>query len=300
MPTAEISRFWDATRAKLAEVEMNPNVEPVEPTEVLNAEGNRKTRRIYQVVLTSFEGQRIRAWYTTPEGEPPIHGWPAIMETPGYGGVMPLPLYLVQYGYATLSLFPRSQGESLKEWEIEYGTKLVYHVTDRDSYYYRGAYMDCVRGLDFLHSRPEIDASRIGLLGYSGGGGLTLAIAALDHRVSAAVAGVPWMCNFPVAAETTASPYSELRDYLVEHPQERAMVLETLSYFDQLSLADGITCPTLISAAIADDVHPLSTIMPVFEKIRSLKSIMVYPDLEHGYRAEFSNHAKAWMDRYLR
>jgi cephalosporin-C deacetylase-like acetyl esterase len=81
-------------------------------------EGRIKTRTIHRVIMSSFEGQRIRAWYTVPTGQPPTQGWPAIMEVPGYGGIMPLPVHLVQYGYATLSLYPRSQGESLKGWEI--------------------------------------------------------------------------------------------------------------------------------------------------------------------------------------
>ena len=55
-----------------------------------------------------------------------------------------------------------------------------------------------------------------------------------------------------------------------------------------------------IASAIIDEVHPLRTVLPVFEKIGSLKSIVVYPDLEHEYRTDFTNHAKAWMDRYLR
>ena len=40
--------------------------------------------------------------------------------------------------------------------------------------------------------------------------------------------------------------------------------------------------------------------MPVFEKIQALKSIIVYPDLDHEYRTDFTVHGKAWMDRYLR
>jgi cephalosporin-C deacetylase len=250
--------------------------------------------------MSSFEGRRIRAWYTVPSGHPPARGWPAIMEVPGYGGILTLPLHLVQYGYATLSLYPRSQGESLQEWQIEHGTRLIYHVTDRERYYYRGAYMDCVRGMDFLHSRAEIDTSRIGVWGSSQGGGLTLATAALDHRVSAAVAGVPWLCNFPVAAQITTSPYVELHDYLQQHPEDRDRALATLAYFDQMTLAETIACPTLIASAITDDVHPLRTVMPVFEKIPALKSIVVYPDLEHEYRTDFTVHGKAWMDRYLR
>jgi cephalosporin-C deacetylase len=300
MPAEEIRKFWEQTRAALAEVKMDARVEPVEESDVFTMEGRIRTRTIYRVIMSSFEGRRIRAWYTVPTGQPPARGWPAIMEVPGYGGIMPLPTHLVQYGYATLSLYPRSQGESLKEWEIESGTRLVYHVTDRDRYYYRGTYMDCVRGVDFLHSRAEIDTNRIGVWGFSQGGGLSLATAALDHRVSAAVAGVPWLCNFPVAAEITTSPYVELHDYLAVHPEERDRALATLAYFDQLTLADAIACPTLIGSAIIDEVHPLRTVMPVFEKIQALKSIIVYPDLDREYRTDFTTHGKAWMDRYLR
>ena len=300
MLAENIQKFWEQTRASLADVKMEATVDPVEQSDVFTTEGGVKTRTVFRVIMSGFEGRRIRAWYTIPTGQPPSRGWPAIMEVPGYGGIIPLPVHLVQYGYATLSLYPRSQGESLKEWQIESGTRLVYHVTDRERYYYRGAYMDCVRGIDFLHSRAEIDTNRIGVWGFSQGGGLSLATAALDHRVSAAVAGVPWLCNFPVAAEITTAPYVELHNYLAEHPEERDRALATLAYFDQLNLAEAIACPTLIGSAIIDEVHPLRTVMPVFEKIRALKSIIVYPDLEHEYRTDFTTHGKAWMDRYLR
>jgi cephalosporin-C deacetylase len=296
----EIRKFWAQTQAALAKVDMDAKVEPVESNDPLVLEGGIKTRAIYRVILSSFEDRRIRAWYTLPSGHPPTRGWPAILEVPGYGGILPLPIHLVQYGYATLTLYPRGQGESLKEWQIEHSTRVTYNVTDRERYYYRGAYMDCVRGVDFLCSRPEIDTSRIGVWGFSQGGGLSLATAALDRRITAAVAGVPWLCNFPVAAEVTAAPYVELHDYLAQHPEQRDQALATLAYFDQLTLAEGITCPTLIASAIIDEVHPLRTVMPVFEKIRSLKSIVVYPDTEHEYRTDFTNHGKIWMDRYLR
>lgn len=62
----------------------------------------------------------------------------------------------------------------------------------------------------------------------------------------------------------------------------------------------AIGCPTLISGIIADDVHPLGTVMPVFEKIPAIKCIMVYPDADHEYKTDFTHHGNAWMDRYLR
>ena len=44
---------------------------------------------------------------------------------------------------------------------------------------------DAIRSLDYLTSRPDVDASRIGATGCSGGGALTTYIGALDRRVKA-------------------------------------------------------------------------------------------------------------------
>src|ERR1041385_7277586 len=44
---------------------------------------------------------------------------------------------------------------------------------------YRAIYMDCVRAVEFLLSRPEVDANKICVMGGSQGGGLTLATAGL-------------------------------------------------------------------------------------------------------------------------
>ena len=291
MPTAEIARFWEETRAQLAEVPMEATVERIESM----SETNVST---HMVTLTSFEHRKIRAWYTLPDGVPQ-RGWPGVMVVPGYGGFLAVPGFLARFGYASLTLYPRGQGESLQEWQLEHSTRLTYNVTDKERYYYRGAYMDCIRGLDFLASRSEVDTSRLAVWGASQGGGLSLATASLDHRPIASVAGVPWLCNFPLAAEVTANPYVELYDYLQQHPQDRAAAMETLTYFDQLNLADDIACPTLVSAAIIDEVHPYNTIMPVFEKLPAMKSIVVYPDREHGHAVDFASHGMAWLQRYL-
>ena len=88
MPAEDIRKFWEQTRAALAEVKMDATVEPVEQSDVFTMEGRIKTRTIYRVIMSSFEGRRIRAWYTVPSGQPPARGWPAIMEVPGYGGIL--------------------------------------------------------------------------------------------------------------------------------------------------------------------------------------------------------------------
>ena len=55
-----------------------------------------------------------------------------------------------------------------------------------------------------------------------------------------------------------------------------------------------------MNAVMIDEIHPYRTIMPVFERIPTMKSVIVYPDAEHGTRADFARHTLNWLDRYMR
>ena len=71
MPVEEIRRFWEKTRAGLDEVAVDAHVEAVEESDVFTMEGRIKTRDVFRVIMSSFEGQRIRAWYVVPAAQPP-------------------------------------------------------------------------------------------------------------------------------------------------------------------------------------------------------------------------------------
>jgi len=183
---------------------------------------------------------------------------------------------------------------------------LLYEPLDRSKFYYRGGYVDCLRGIDFLASRIEVDADRIGMLGTSQGGGLTLATCALDaqdparRRVKAASAHVPFLCNYPVAVRiATTGPYEHVQKYVKENPATAQQYLDTLSYFDPVNLAPGITCPVLMSVGLKDTTCPPETILPVFDAIQSKKSIVVYPDLTHAHSLEFRQMEMEWLTRHL-
>ncbi len=292
MKPDDLSQFWTGTIAVLAKTGINAQTTDA-------PEQSAREYDTQQVIMDSFEGRRIRAWYSVPKDAPPGRKLPGVLAVPGYGGFKEIPTQLVLHGFAVLTLHPRGQGESIPEWQLEQGTKLTYHLENKDKYYYRGAYMDCLRGLDFLSSQHQVDPDRLGMWSRSQGGGFTLATAALDSRLKAAVAEEPFLCNYPISADLTSSPYCELRDYLGEHPEQRGTALNTLAYFDCLNLADRITCPTLVDIGLVDEVCPYSTIMPVFEQIPGPKALHVYPDLGHSPCTDFNAHALNWLRRYL-
>ena len=288
-----VTDFWNATRSILHET-------PVDAVLTECPERSGREYATWSVTLRSYGGQQLRGFYTAPRDLPASGQFPALLAVPGYGGAKEIPYHVVMHGFSALTLFPRAQGESIPEWDLPQGAnKLTYNVTDRETYYYRAAYMDCVRGVDFLAGRDEVDASRIGMWSRSQGGGFTLATAALDQRLAAAVAEEPFMCNYPVAIDIDTRPYRELRTYALEHPDRRPAMLDTLRYFDTLTLADAIECPTLVNIGMADTTCPYDTIMPVFNRIRAHKSLLVYPELTHSPCTDFNVHAMNWLKRYL-
>ncbi len=291
-----LDSFWSQVRSELDETGLDAHVEPM--TETVD-----RLVTTWRVTLTSLGGVRVRAYLSVPEtgANEPL---PAVMYTPGYGGDTPhSAMYGLCYdkGIALLTLYPRGQGESSEFWQVPAGlTKLTMGLEAPDQHYYRQAYADCMRGIDFLASRPEIDSERIGVIGLSQGGGLTLAMASLDERVRCAVAHEPFLCNYPVAVETaTTGPYLELAAYFEDHPAERERALETLAWFDPLTLAHRIACPTFISIGRADTTCPPETIRPVYDRIEAFKGLIEIPNAGHGWYYLYRDFDDLWLRRFL-
>ena len=291
LPAADLDRFWQETLTRLGREPMEAKVESV--TEPL-------PYKKFRVTLRSLDGVPIRAWLALPvQGESPAKPWPVVVTAPGYGspqqGVM---LSECQRGYAVLQVFPRSQGESAELWQIDGPDKLTWRLERPEGAYYQGAYADMVRGIDFAASRPEIDPERIALVGTSQGGGMVLAVAALDPRVKAVVAHVPFLCDFRLAARTPDSLVKRLLDRAGRNDEA---ALATLDAFDPRELAPRLRMPVLMSAGGKDVTCPAATIRSVFDRVPSeAKSLKFYPDLPHTSCVDFYNFSWAWLDQHFR
>jgi cephalosporin-C deacetylase len=287
--THQISEFWRATRARLSAEQMDAVVEP--STDALPF-------RKFRVTLRGLDGVRFRAYLAVPvRGELPAQRLPAIVTAPGYGGSQQgVMLDECQRGYVILQVFPRSQGESEELWKIDGPEKLTWGISRPQGYYYQGAYADMLRGIDFLASRPEVDPTRIAIMGTSQGGGIALAIAALDPRVRAVVAHVPCLCAMRDAA---AIPGSLINTLLNKANANRPDAWNTLDYFDPLRLAPDVRAPMLVSAGGKDTTCPPGTIRSVFDAVAGIKTLAWYPELPHKSSQSFYRLSWIWMEMYL-
>jgi|YNPNPStandDraft_1061719.scaffolds.fasta_scaffold07073_3 cephalosporin-C deacetylase len=292
----DFDAFWEATLAESAQTPLRPRLTPLE----YPARGVQ----VYEVYYEGWRGARICGWYLVPEGRGPF---PALVQYHGYSGskgeVYQYLLWASQ-GYVTLAIDVRGQSGASSDPGPYTGGHvsgwMTQGILDPQEYYYRGAYMDAVRALDFLCSRPEVDRRRIGIMGMSQGGGLTLAVAALDRRPALAMPEMPYLCHFQRALEMAMrGPYPEIAAYLRQYPKREEQVWRTLSYFDNLNLAPRITCPVLMTVGLQDDVCPPSTVYAVYNKISSPKEMKVYPYHNHEMTAAHWEDKLRWALYYL-
>jgi cephalosporin-C deacetylase-like acetyl esterase len=105
---------------------------------------------------------------------------------------------LVKSGFVVLGYDPIGQGERRQFWDPETGRSAVPYPTyehslpghvlllmGQDLTHYR--IWDGMRAIDYLLTRPEVDHSKIGCEGHSGGGTLTMYLGAVDERVQCVV-----------------------------------------------------------------------------------------------------------------
>lgn len=289
----DFDEFWDRLLETAAAIPLRSHVEhlPLRSTDEVD---------VFAAHFDSLDDIRIFGWYSVPRDRPsPL---PALLYVPGYISDPPLQKAWSTRGYAVLSVAPRGKIGAYDRFNPGYPGLLTHNIVDRNTYGYRGFYIDAARGVDFLLSRPEVDRSKIGVFGSSQGGGLAIVVAALRREIAAASAGVPYLCGMLEASELTSTyPYYEIRDYLRLYPERRDAVAETLAYFDGINFAPRITCPTIVNLGLQDNVCPPETGFAVFEAIGARdKKLYPYDKCGHdGGRIEHDPLIAKFFEKHL-
>ena len=286
-PQPDFAEFWQRAKAELKTVD--PQFKMIRIDSLCTDK-----HEIYLVEMHSLGNALIRGWYQVPVKP---GRYPAIMQVQGYGSTI-VPSY-VNYGDDIIGfgLNIRGHGNSKDDVNPGFPGYLQYHLEDKEKYIYRGAYMDCVRGVDFLCSRPEVDASRIAVEGASQGGALTFATAALNNdRIAVCAPQVPFLSDFRDYFRVATWPANEFITF-VETDKKMTWdeVYYTLSYFDIKNLAPMIRAPLLMGVGLMDNVCPPHINFAAYNNVRSEKKYIVYPQSGHGLPQDFYFAKMDWI-----
>lgn len=268
---ADFDQFWQDALTELSTVA--PNYTMVE-----NKELSGKRRRVYDVAMQSLGGDTIRGQLYVPvkKGK-----YPALIYYNGYGS-KPWEMN-ADDNPERVELVTGVRGQMFNEPYNKYGDWIRYNLGDPGNYYYRGAFMDTVRFLDFVEQLDCVDTSRIYAEGGSQGGALTLAAAALGgNRLKSIFVYVPFLSDYPDYFKIAPWPKSAVMEAAQEKGLSHDEVYRCLSYFDIKNLARRIECPVLMAIGLQDPICPPHTNLSSYNLITSPKELIIFPTCEHG------------------
>lgn len=156
---------------------------------------------------------------------------------------------------------------------------------------------DDLRTVDYLASRPEIDAKRLGCVGLSVGGYRSFVLAALDSRIKAAV-DVGWMTTFG----------AQIEKHIINTMGQTFTIPGMYRYFDLPDLA-ALIAPraVMVQMGSQDKLFPQPAIQAAFEKIRKCyqkagsadhQKCLLY-NAPHQFNREMQPVAWEWLRQWV-
>lgn len=212
---------------------------------------------------------------------------PCVLLVPGMDTIkeyMPSPYHnhFRRRGMATLSIDGPGQGESNTR-----GTWVTL-----DNFERAGA-----AAIDFLETLPEIDASKVGVYGWSMGSYWGPRIAAYDARVKALVGAMGVYLQKDTIFKHGKPAYRANYMYMSDIHDEDAFD-EMAAQMTLESLVGAIRCPTLIAMGEFDELCPLEDAERLFDLLDCPKELWVYEDETHTFGSrlpDFYLHVADWM-----
>jgi cephalosporin-C deacetylase-like acetyl esterase len=284
---ADFKEFWDNNLKELKKVAPQYKLTLVPEFSTLDY-------NIYRVEMKSFGNELIRGYY----GQPKQKGkHPVIVEYMGYGSSAYPPTQTYDgFAYFILSV----RGQALNQPTNRFGTWITYGLDNKNDYYYRGAFCDVVRAIDFVCSRPEIDSEKIAVRGGSQGGALSFVAASLDKRVKAAAPNIPFLSDYRDYFKITHWPRSDFEYYLQQHPETQwEEIYHLLTYFDIKNLVQWIECPVIMGIGVQDDVCPPHTNFAAYNQVKSEKRWMAFPEHGHSVGKEYYDEIMVFFKKNL-
>lgn len=322
----DFDEYWAAVKAQLPELKEG---ETVNLTEIKST----STHKIYKVEMQSvpngLEGDPVivRGFFVEPQDG---QKHPVLMHFFGWddrGGGVTVPsggqgdyteFYLSTRGqyhnnraasYEKTDSWIAEHGEWTAADPCEYASILDpndkynwfgFNFGDKDGFYYRGAFMDCVQAVRFMATRETSDMNNLFAEGSSQGGALSYACAALsDYPFTAIAPNVAFLGDYPDYFEIVSWPGNVAKENQGSMTDEEMYAF--LSYFDTKNLATKISCAVHASSGLADGTCPPHTNFAPFNNLNTEDKVMIIePKMGHSYPAGWESSWKAFFKERMK
>lgn len=284
----DFDKFWADSKAELSKISPDFKMFPLPDS----AEDGRK---VFRIEARSLDSLTIRGYLTIPATKNKNLKFAVLLVTPGYQ-VVAHPLGGLDPDIAILTFDVRGQGTSRDVINTRRDDYIFYHIENKDRYVLRGAIMDCVRMVDFIFSRPELDHDKVSVSGGSMGGFLSIATAALDKRIKLCAAQNPIMSDVHNLSGKVEWPLQDIGQYIKTQPGlTMQKVLSNLDYFDTKNFASELKIPAIIGIGLLDHLVPPDNAYVVFNNIKTKKHIVIFKDLGHEVGLPYKAYEARWM-----
>jgi fermentation-respiration switch protein FrsA (DUF1100 family) len=252
-----------------------------------------------ELITVEHEGSRIHGMLHFPKDlSRPV---PAVMLLHGFTGsstsdnrvLVRQARHLAEVGIAALRFDFRGSGQS----EGEFCDMTL-----------SGETSDAVLMFDLLSGRPEIDPSRLGLLGLSMGGAIAGCVLARRDDVRAAVLWAPVAYPYELmsraAAASGRAPDAVSGQVDVWGDSVGSAFLMELPLIQPLDGVLGSTVPLLVLHGSADPTVPVSEGMALFESAAGIRKFTLVEGADHTFqslpwRAQLHSETTAWFKEHL-
>ncbi len=281
---SDMDVFWEKSLAEMRSVDPQIQLVPSEFT-VPFAE-------CFDLYFTGVRGARIHAKYLRPKNSSKPH--PAVLMFHGYSGNAGEwvdKLSYVANGFSVAAMDCRGQSGSSDDTGGVKGNTLHGHIIRGlddcpENLLFRHIFLDTAQLANIVMNMPEVDAGRVGAMGGSQGGGLTLACASLEPRIKRLAPVFPFLSDYRRVWEMDLAiqAYEELKQFFrffdPRHEREDE-IFTRLGYIDVQYLAKRIRGEVLMFTGLMDNVCPPSTQFAAYNKITAPKQMVIYPDFGH-------------------
>jgi cephalosporin-C deacetylase len=296
---ADFDEYWDKALAEMRA--LDPQIEII-PDE----EFQTPFATCSHLWFIGVGGARIHAKLLQPKKLAKKH--PAVLHFHGYSGASGAWIDYLGYaaaGFTVVALDCRGQGGLSEDAGGVKGNthkgQIIRGLDDApEKMLFRQIFLDTAQLAKIVMEMPDVDENRVGAMGGSQGGGLTLACVALEPRIKRAAPQFPFLSDYLRVwqMDQAKDAYAELKDFFRHHdPQHKREddVFTRLGYIDIQNLMPRVKAEVMMAVGLMDTICPPSTQFAAYNKITSKKSLEIYPDFGHENLPGFWDKAFQFM-----